>query len=154
MTFTLNEETVPIDVDLTMRLLDYLREYRGLMGTKEGCGEGECGACAVLIDGVNVNACLVPMGNVIGKTVVTIEGLSGTDGFSVLQKAFEEAGAIQCGFCTPGMMIAATSLLKGNPNPSEAQIRVGISGNLCRCSGYNMIVKAIQKAAEGGDGLW
>lgn len=154
MTFTLNEETVSIDVDLTMRLLDYLREYRGLMGTKEGCGEGECGACAVLIDGENVNACLVPMGNVVGKTVVTIEGLRGTAGFLALQKAFEEAGAIQCGFCTPGMMIAATSLLKGNPNPSESQIRVGISGNLCRCSGYNMIVKAIQKAAEGGDGLW
>jgi aerobic carbon-monoxide dehydrogenase small subunit len=152
--FTLNGKQVSIEKDGSARLLDVLREDFSLIGVKEGCGEGECGACAVLIDGVIANSCIVPLGNAQGRSIVTIEGFSGTDRYRVLEESFAECGAVQCGFCTPGMMIAAESLLNGNNSPSETEIREGISGNLCRCTGYNMIAEAVALAAEKGKGLW
>jgi len=152
--FTLNGKQVSIEKDGTARLLDVLREDFSLIGVKEGCGEGECGACAVLIDGVIANSCIVPLGNAQGRSIVTIEGFSGTARYRVLEESFAECGAVQCGFCTPGMMIAAESLLNGNNSPSEAEIREGISGNLCRCTGYNMIAEAVALAVEKGKGLW
>lgn len=152
--FILNDKEVEIDENPTARLLDILRERFGLLGVKEGCGEGECGACAVLINHKIINSCIVPLGNVIGKEVITIEGFSKTKRYQVLKKAFEDEGAVQCGFCTPGMLIASESLLNLNPHPTEEEIREGLSGNLCRCTGYNMIIKAVQRAVERGDGLW
>ncbi len=152
--FNLNGKSVSIEKDGSARLLDTLRDDFSLTGPKEGCGEGECGACAVLIDGVIANSCIVPLGNVAGRNVVTIEGFSRTERFKVLEASFAECGAVQCGFCTPGMMIAAESLLNGNPYPNDEEIREGISGNLCRCTGYNMIVDAVRLASEKGKGLW
>ena len=125
----------------SMRLLDYLRKELKLTGTKEGCGEGECGACSVLINGKLVNSCMVLLGQVDGKSVTTIEGIEDKKLF----KAFEETGAVQCGFCTPGMIMAATALLRKNPNPSLYDIKEAISGNLCRCTGYKKIVEAIKR---------
>lgn len=136
------------------RLLDVLREDCGLSGTKEGCGEGECGACSVLIDGIFINACLYPVGKAEGKEIITIEGLVRRSSYEILKESFEQAGAVQCGFCSPGMIMAAESLLRKNPHPKEQQIREAISGNLCRCTGYNMIVEAVQLASKRGDGLW
>ena len=152
--FNLNGKSVSIEKDGSARLLDTLRDDFALTGPKEGCGEGECGACAVLIDGVIANSCIVPLGNVAGRKVVTIEGFSRTDRFKVLEASFAECGAVQCGFCTPGMIIAAESLLNSNPYPTDEEIREGISGNLCRCTGYNMIVDAVKLASEKGKGLW
>ncbi|MFA9397895.1 MAG: (2Fe-2S)-binding protein [Clostridiaceae bacterium] len=152
--FNLNFKDIEIDMDPMRRLLDVLRDDFNLLGVKEGCGEGECGACAVLIDGVLVNSCMYPVAKVEGSQVISIEGLKMTPKYEVLKDSFEEAGAVQCGFCTPGMMIAATSLLKKHPNPSEEEIREGISGNLCRCTGYNMIIDAIKLASDRGEGLW
>jgi len=130
------------------RLLDVLREQLSLTGTKEGCGEGECGACSVLIDGQLVNSCLVPVAQVAGCEIKTIEGiaLSG-DQLHKVQQAFLECGGAQCGICTPGMVIAAVSLLERNSQPTEADIREGLAGNFCRCTGYMNIVKAIKHAA-------
>jgi len=128
-------------VSPTMRLLDYLRKEIKLTGTKEGCDEGECGACSVLIDGKLVNSCMVLLGQVDDKSVTTIEGIDEPELF----RAFEETGAVQCGFCTPGMIMAATALLRKNPNPSVYEIKEAISGNLCRCTGYKKIVEAISK---------
>ncbi len=152
--FTLNGEVRQVDIDPTIRLLDYLREDLDLTGTKEGCGEGECGACSVLFDAEVANSCLVPMGNVAGHDIVTIEYFSRTERYRILEKAFLEQGAVQCGFCTPGMIIAAESLLRKKPKPSDAEIKIGLSGNLCRCTGYNMIIAAIRQAAKEGEGLW
>lgn len=152
--FVLNSEKVQIDRDPTMRLLDVLRDDFGLIGVKEGCGEGECGACSVLINNEVASSCIVPLGNVVGKKIVTIEGFKKTDRYMVLHKAYEDEGAVQCGFCIPGMLLASESLLNKNPHPSEEEIRDGLSGNLCRCTGYNMIVSAVQRAAERGGGLW
>jgi carbon-monoxide dehydrogenase small subunit len=152
--FWLNGQKVRVTVEPLRRLLDVLRDDLGLKGPKEGCGEGECGACAVLLDGKLVNSCLVAMGMVEGREVLTIEGFRETDRFKLLEAAFSEAGAVQCGFCTPGMLLAAEALLRRNPNPSAAEIREGISGNLCRCTGYALIVEAIQNAAQRGEGLW
>lgn len=152
--FVLNSEKVQIDRDPTMRLLDVLRDDFGLVGVKEGCGEGECGACSVLIDSEVASSCIVPLGNVFGKKIVTIEGFKKTDRYKVLHEAYEEEGAVQCGFCIPGMLLASESLLNKNPHPSEDEIRDGLSGNLCRCTGYNMIVRAVRRAAEVGEGLW
>ena len=154
ITLKLNGETQILDVNPLKRLLDVLREDCGLLGIKEGCGEGECGACSVLIDGVFMNACLYPVGKADGKEVITIEGLVGTENYEVLKESFEQAGAVQCGFCSPGMIMAAESLLRKNPHPSDHQIREAISGNLCRCTGYNMIVEAVQLASKRGEGLW
>ncbi len=154
ITFTLNGQKMTIDTEPMKRLIDILRDELGLTGTKEGCGEGECGACAVLVDGRLVNSCLAVAETVDGHEVVTIEGFRETERFRVLEQAFSDAGAVQCGFCTPGMMLAAEALLSTNPKPSEAQIREALSGNLCRCTGYAMIVTAIQLASERGKGIW
>ena len=152
--FTLNGADVTYSGDLEARLLDVLRNEFRLTGTKCGCREGECGACSVIIDGRLVNSCLVAMGRVEGAEVTTIEGYSKTARFKALDKAYESVSAVQCGFCIPGMILASECILAENPHPTEDEIRAGISGNLCRCTGYNAIVKAIGIAAEEGSGLW
>jgi aerobic-type carbon monoxide dehydrogenase small subunit (CoxS/CutS family) len=141
MTFTLNGRRTRLSAHPLKRLLDVLREDCGLTGTKEGCGEGECGACTVLIDGLPVNSCLVPVAHVAGARVTTIEGLSGRH---PLQRAFVEHGGAQCGICTPGMIMAAVAL---GPRPSMDEMRTGLAGNLCRCTGYSAIYRSIGKAA-------
>ena len=144
MRFVLNGNGVSLDVSGSRRLLDVLREDLRLTGTKEGCGEGECGACSVLIDGEVVNSCLVAVGQIDGCSVVTVEGLALPGGkLSPLQQAFIERGAAQCGICTPGMLLAAHALLEQNPRPSEDEVRVGLAGNLCRCTGYTKIFDAV-----------
>ena len=131
------------------RLLDVLREQLNLTGTKEGCGEGECGACSVLIDGVLVNSCLVPVAQIEGCSIKTIEGIAISDAqLHVVQQAFIECGGAQCGICTPGMVIAAVSLLEKNPHPDDAAIREGLAGNLCRCTGYMKIFESVVRACE------
>jgi carbon-monoxide dehydrogenase small subunit len=154
LNFTLNNREVSLDTDPLRRLLDVLREDFNLTGVKEGCGEGECGSCAVLLDGKIVNSCLVAVGTVDKCEVVTIEAFRETERYRALEDAFLKAGSVQCGFCTPGFIIAADSLLRENPNPDEEEIREAISGNLCRCTGYNMIVEGIKIASERGRGLW
>ncbi|OGO78133.1 MAG: ferredoxin [Clostridiales bacterium GWB2_37_7] len=150
----LNHQEIELYVHPLKRLLDVLREDCGLLGSKEGCGEGECGACSVFVDGELVNSCLFPVGKAENKQVLTIEGFRDTVRYDVLRESFEEAGAVQCGFCSPGMMMAAEGLLRRHPHPAEQQIREGISGNLCRCTGYNMIIDAVMLASKRGDGLW
>jgi carbon-monoxide dehydrogenase small subunit len=152
--FKLNGQAVSLETNLNRRLLDVLREDYRLIGMKEGCGEGECGACAVLINHRIVNSCTVPIANVANQEVVTIEAFAQTKRYQVIKQAFEDEGGVQCGFCTPGMIIATESLLHHNPHPDDDEIKIGLSGNLCRCTGYQMIIKAIKKAAEDGDGLW
>lgn len=132
------------------RLLDVLRQELGLTGTKEGCGEGECGACSVLMDGVLVDSCLIPVAQAQGSRVITIEGLAGHTRFRALQEAFLQCGGAQCGICTPGMILAAICLLERNPEPSMDEIREGLSGNLCRCTGYLQIIEAVAEAARRG----
>lgn len=156
--FTVNGEIVEIEVPGMRRLLDVLREDLGLTGTKEGCGEGECGACSVLLDGELVDSCLVPICQVDGGIVRTVEGLAhqGSDGsveLDPLQQAFLEAGGAQCGICTPGMLMAAGAYLASGGGPDGAAIREAIAGNLCRCTGYTKIVDAIALAAVRGAGL-
>ncbi len=147
--FILNEDPVQAEIDPHLTLLQLLRDKFELLGTKEGCGMGECGACTVLLDGKTVNSCIFPAREVEGRTVTTIEGLTDAQGnLHPVQKAFIEYGAIQCGFCTPGMVLSAKALLDENPKPTEEEIREGIAGNLCRCTGYLQIVQAI-KAASG-----
>lgn len=152
--FTLNGQKVTVELDASLRLLDVLRDHFKLTGSKEGCGEGECGACSVLINGRVVNSCCFPLANVNGKNVLTIEGLATTKRYQILKDAFHVEGGSQCGICTPGMIMAAESLLSMNPHPTDEEIRIGLSGNLCRCTGYNMIIKAVKLAAETGAGLW
>lgn len=152
--FILNGQQVEFHGSKTIRLLDVLRNEFSLTGPKEGCGEGECGACSVLIDGKLVNSCIVAIGSLEGANIVTIEGLRDTEHFRILEQAFSKAGAVQCGFCTPGMIMAAEALLTSNPTPTIEEIREGISGNLCRCTGYNMIVEAVHIASSQGAGLW
>src|SRR5260370_42672388 len=130
------------------RLLDVLREQIGLTGTKEGCGEGECGACSVIVNGELVNSCLVPVLQVAGCEIVTVEGLAENGKLHPLQQAFTETGGAQCGICTPGMILAACQLLKKKPNPTLDDIREGLSGNLCRCTGYMQIFDAVMEAAR------
>lgn len=154
ISFKLNGKPVSLELDPSMRLIDVLREELHMTATKEGCGEGSCGACVVLLDGKSVNSCLLPVANVIGHEIVTLEGLKETKAFDVLQKAFAETGGQQCGFCTPGMIIAAYSLLKENPHPADEEIRAHMSGNLCRCTGYQAIAQAVLIASEKGEGLW
>jgi aerobic carbon-monoxide dehydrogenase small subunit len=147
---TVNGQPVTLDVPGMRRLLDALREDLGLTGTKEGCGEGECGACSVIVDGAVVDACLVPVCQVEGSDVRTVEGLG--DGvaaeLSALQQAFLETGGAQCGICTPGMLMAAQAYLDAGGGPAEEDIREAIAGNLCRCTGYTKIIDAIALAAE------
>jgi len=130
------------------RLLDVLREQLHLTGTKEGCGEGECGACSVMIDDQIVNSCLVPVAQVENAEIKTIEGLATGDQLHAVQRAFIECGGAQCGICTPGMVMAAVSLLEQNPNPNEAEIRDGLAGNLCRCTGYMKIFESVVRACR------
>lgn len=130
------------------RLLDVLREELRLTGTKEGCGEGECGACSVLVNGELVNSCLVPVAQVKDAMITTIEGIASGDQLHAVQQAFLTRGGAQCGICTPGMVLAAISLLERNPNPTEAEIRTGLAGNLCRCTGYMKIFAAVVHACQ------
>jgi aerobic carbon-monoxide dehydrogenase small subunit len=152
--FTLNGKTVETDATATVRLLDFIRDDRLLIGTKEGCGEGECGACSVFVNNLLQNSCLIPIGSMEGADIVTIEGIMESEQFKILDESYSIAGGVQCGYCIPGMVMASAALLSQNPHPSETEIREGISGNLCRCTGYNMIVDAINHAAKKGDGLW
>jgi carbon-monoxide dehydrogenase small subunit len=145
-----NGAEATVDVPGMRRLLDVLREDLALTGTKEGCGEGECGACSVLVDGVVVDACLVPVSQVAGASVSTVEGLGTPERLSVLQRAFLETGGAQCGICTPGMLMAGVAFLASGVEPSDANIREAIAGNLCRCTGYTKIVAAIALAAQRG----
>ena len=137
-----------MDVPGGKRLLDVLREDLHLTGVKEGCGEGECGACTVLMDGEAVHSCMVLAGQLTGHSVTTIEGLEEDGRLGVLHSAFVEQGAVQCGYCTPGMIMSAAGLLNRTPDPTEEEIRVALSGNICRCSGYVQIVAAVKAAAE------
>jgi carbon-monoxide dehydrogenase small subunit len=130
------------------RLLDVIREEMHLTGTKEGCGEGECGACAVLLDGAIVNSCLVPAIEADGAAIRTIEGVANGDQLDAVQAAFLECGGAQCGICTPGMVIAAVALIRQHPHPSDAEIREGLAGNLCRCTGYQKIFAAVVRVCE------
>jgi len=149
VSFVLNGTQVTATIDSSMRLIDVLRKIFKLTGTKEGCGEGECGACTVIVDGKAVNSCLFPAPEVDGKNVLTIEGLAESpDRLSPIQKAFVENGAIQCGFCTPGMIMSTKALLDENPEPTVEQIREALSGNLCRCTGYIQIINAVMDAAK------
>lgn len=152
--FVLNGSEVSVTCDPLKRLLDVLREDFGLTGVKEACGEGECGACSVLRDGRIITTCMVPVGAVRGCSIMTIEGLRETERGKCIIEAFADGGAVQCGFCIPGMVIAAESLLAANPHPTDEEIRFGIAGNLCRCTGYDLIVESIGLASERGDGLW
>jgi carbon-monoxide dehydrogenase small subunit len=154
ISFTLNGRTVTSNAGANERLLDVLRDEFRLTGVKCGCKEGECGACSVILDGKLTNSCMVAMGRAEGATVMTIEGYSATARFKVLDQAYADVGAVQCGFCIPGMILASECLLVKNAHPTEEEIREGISGNLCRCTGYNAIVQAIQIAAKEGEGLW
>ncbi|MGD1832902.1 MAG: (2Fe-2S)-binding protein [Sphaerochaetaceae bacterium] len=152
--FFLNNREVSITTDPLKRLLDVLRDDFHLFGTKEACGEGECGACSVLKDDKIITTCMVPVGAVQGASIVTIEGLRESERGRTIIEAFADGGAVQCGFCIPGMVIAAESLLAEHPHPTDEQIRLGIAGNLCRCTGYDLIVDSIRLASERGDGLW
>lgn len=147
ISFILNHRPITVDTDPTRRLLDVLREDLHLIGTKEGCGEGECGSCTVLLDGKAVHACLVMVGQVAEHEIMTIEGLQQHGKPDPLQQAFVDNGAIQCGFCTPGMILSAKALLLENPHPTEDDIRRALDGNICRCSNYSQIVKAIRQTA-------
>lgn len=148
VTFKVNGESRRAEVYPVARLLDVLREQLRLTGTKEGCGEGECGACAVILDGQIVNSCLVPVAQVNGSDITTIEGVAHQDQLHAVQQAFIDYGGAQCGICTPGMVLAAVDLLKRNPQPSETDIRNGLAGNLCRCTGYMKIFESVVRAYQ------
>ncbi|MCQ2802552.1 MAG: (2Fe-2S)-binding protein [Bacilli bacterium] len=148
--FNLNKKDVIVDVDPSMRLLDVLRNVLHLTGTKEGCGEGSCGACSVLVDNMPYDSCLTPVINVMNKQVMTIEGIRESKEYETIANSFAKMGGSQCGFCTPGMIIVTYALLMKNPNPSEEEIRLALSGNICRCTGYQAIVNAVKDASKGG----
>jgi carbon-monoxide dehydrogenase small subunit len=146
--FKVNGEARSVEGFPMARLLDVLREQLHLTGTKEGCGEGECGACTVIIDGQIVNSCLVPLAQVNGAEITTIEGVAGNGELHAVQQAFIDHGGAQCGICTPGMVLAAVDLLKRNPEPNENDIRNGLAGNLCRCTGYIKIFESVVRAYQ------
>ena len=148
ITFSLNGQQTQIAIEPNLLLVDMLRDRLGLTGTKIGCGEGDCGACTVLLDGKTVNSCLILAVQVDGHSVLTVEGLGTYDKLHPLQAAFIAEGAVQCGFCTPGMLLSAKALLDENPQPSRQEIAKHISGNLCRCTGYAKIINAIEKVAN------
>ena len=149
ISFNLNGQDIRVEVESHQMLVDVLRDTLKLTGTKIGCGHGECGACTVIVDGVSVSSCLYPAFEVEGKRVLTIEGLIGENNrMHPIQEAFIECGGLQCGFCTPGMVISTKALLDENPNPSEEEIRRGIAGNFCRCTGYTKIFESIKMASR------
>ena len=148
VTLTVNGSLLTLEAPPASRLLDVLRERLGLTGTKEGCGEGECGACTVLLDGVPVNSCLVALGQCAGREVTTVEGLGDAAHLTPLQEAMVTEGGAQCGICTPGMLLSAEALLRERPRPTEGEIREAIAGNVCRCTGYQRIVNAVNEAAK------
>ena len=148
LVMTVNGETVEVAVEPAAMLLDVLRDELGLTGAKEACGRGECGACTVLLDGKAVTSCITPAMKAMNKEVWTIEGLGIPGKLHPIQEAFIEYGAVQCGFCTSGMIMSSKALLDENPEPTETEVRVGLSGNLCRCTGYVKIVEAVLAAAE------
>ena len=152
--FTLNGRAVSVTADPAARLLDVLRDECGDLSVKEGCGEGECGACLVLRNGEPVNSCILPVGLADGAEIMTMAGLKDTPRGRALVEAFAREGAVQCGFCIPGMVMAGEALLRRTPQPGEEEIRFGISGNLCRCTGYDLILRAVDAAAREGKGLW
>ncbi|MDR1043070.1 MAG: (2Fe-2S)-binding protein [Clostridiales Family XIII bacterium] len=154
ISFNLNGKETSWDGGAAACLLNVLRDDFALSGVKCGCREGECGACSVLLDGRLVNSCMVAMGRVDGSEVVTIEGYRETERFKALDSAYAKYSAVQCGYCIPGMVLASEAILSKNPHPTDEDIREGISGNLCRCTGYNAIVNAILDAAKEGEGLW
>ena len=146
--FNLNGKAEIFDGPAEARLVDVLREHFGLKSLKEGCGEGECGACTVLLDGKAVASCILPAGAVAGRSIETLEGIRNSESYSLIKDAFKEAGAVQCGFCTPGMVMATEALLREKENPDKADIRKALSGNLCRCTGYNMILVGVEQAVK------
>lgn len=150
ITVTINGQFYELDVPTNRLLIDLLREDLHLMGTKEGCGEGECGACTVLLNGKPVTSCLILAAHVDGGNIVTIEGLAEDGVLDPLQASFISEGAAQCGYCTPGMIMTAKELLNENPRPTEDEIKEALAGNLCRCTGYSAIVRAVRSSAEGG----
>lgn len=157
--FHLNEKPVEVNCPVHWTLLEMIRDRLGLTGTKGGCREGECGTCTVIVDGRNVNSCMMLAVDVAGRSVTTVEGLETNGELHPLQKAFIAKGAIQCGFCTPGMLMSAKTLLDANPRPNRSEIRKALSGNLCRCTGYEKIFEAIESVAAGetfdvDDGVW
>ena len=154
ITFYVNDSRVVFSGNPLTRLIDILRDELGLTGVKEGCGEGECGACSVIKDGKLVTSCILPVGACEGSHIYTIEGIRDTDKGKCLVDAFRDGGAVQCGFCIPGMVMAAYALLEENHHPTEEDIRMAISGNICRCTGYDLIVSSVQLAAERGGELW
>jgi len=147
---TVNGEPYCLAVEPNRTLLQVLREDLGLTGTKEGCGKGDCGSCTVLVDGKAVNSCLTLAMQVRGKSITTIEGLASANGLHPLQQAFIQYGAIQCGFCTPGMILSAKALLDEKPHPTEEEVKRSLAGNLCRCTGYTKIIEAVMVVAKGG----
>lgn len=149
ISFTINGEPITLEVDPKMTLLRLIRDKLRLTGTKEGCGRGDCGACTVLVNGYAVNSCLILAPQVNGKDILTIEGLAKDGKLDPLQEAFIKYGAVQCGFCTPGMIMSAKGLLLHNPKPTREEIKKAIAGNLCRCTGYLKIIEAIEAVAEG-----
>jgi len=147
--FNCNGKEISIEALPGARSLDLIRDQLGLTGTKEGCGRGECGACTILLDGSPVNSCLLPAAKLQGREVETIEGVSnGAGGLHPIQESFLDAGAVQCGFCTPGMIMSARALLESNPDPTEEEIEEALAGNICRCTGYGMIIRAVKQAGE------
>ena len=149
--FTLNGKDVSLLVDPLKRLIDILRDDFSMISVKEGCGEGECGACSILIDGEIVNSCLIPVGTVAGSSVETVEGIRDSESGKRIIQAFAVEGAVQCGYCTPGMMVGAEWILRKYKNPTAEEIRIALSGNLCRCTGYDMIINAVEAAVKGGE---
>ena len=147
-TLRVNGVDHPVALDRDRSLLYVLREELGLTGTKYGCGEGECGACKVLIEGVAVRSCVTPVGEAVGRSITTIEGLADGERLHPVQEAFLEAGAFQCGYCTPGMILSVVALLSRTPHPTDPEVRAGLDGNLCRCGGYLRIMEAVRIASE------
>lgn len=146
--FLLNGKKISIEAESHWTLLDVLRDHLHLTGTKKGCETGECGACTVLVNGKNVNSCLMLVGHVDGKEVTTIEGLQNNGKLHPIQKAFAEKGAVHCGYCTPGMIMSVKALLDENPKPTREEIKTAIAGNLCRCTGYEQIIEAVQSVEQ------